>query len=134
MVIKKTFPANDQEMDTAIGFIEQELEYVNFPAALMVKIPVACEEVFVNICHYAYPDSLGDVTIEISRDSNRFQVEFIDSGIPFNPLAHEKTDISVPIVDRPIGGLGIFMVRKWADEVSYRYEDGQNILTIVKKC
>ena len=57
---------------------------------------------------------------------------FMDEGIPYNPLAKEDPDIALSVEDRPIGGLGIFMVKKSMDDMQYRYEDGKNILSVIK--
>ena len=84
---------------------------------------------------YAYPDSEGfaDILLAIDPSARTVEITFIDSGIPYNPLAKEDPDVTLAAKDRQIGGLGIFMVKKSMDDVRYEYKDGQNILTIVKK-
>ena len=96
-------------------------------------LDVAVEELFVNIASYAYVDKTGiaDITIEL-LPGQVVQITFRDSGIPYNPLEKPDPDITKPAEEREIGGLGIYIVKKSMDEVLYRYEDGQNILTIRK--
>ena len=99
-----------------------------------MQIELAIEEIFVNIASYAYPSGSGDVTItaDVSGVPKTLTVAFQDSGTPFDPLAKEDPDITLPIEQRRIGGLGIFLVKEYMDDVSYRYADGKNILTIKK--
>jgi anti-sigma regulatory factor (Ser/Thr protein kinase) len=96
------------------------------------NINIAVEEIFVNIAHYAYPSGDGDIAVSVCIDQNRLTIEFRDSGTPYDPLAKTDPDTTLSADDREIGGLGIFMVKKLMDDVSYRYEDGKNILTIHK--
>lgn len=100
-----------------------------------MQIDVAVEELFVNIAQYAYAPGIGVATIrlEIQEDPFVVVITFIDNGIPYNPLAKEDPDITLSAEERPIGGLGIYMVKKSMDEVSYEYKDGQNILRIKKQ-
>ena len=99
-----------------------------------MQIDVAIEEIFVNIAHYAYPGGEGNAVIEVEADSSAKNVliVFEDNGIPYNPLEKEDPDISLSADDRPVGGLGIFMVKKTMDGMSYEYKDNRNRLTIVK--
>ena len=95
---------------------------------------MAVEEIFVNISEYGYDISAGPVTISAGTDgeSSAVLVKIADSGLPFDPLENKSPDLTVPIAQRRKGGLGIFIVRRVMDEVSYEYKDGQNILTMIK--
>ena len=88
----------------------------------------------MNIVHYAYNPQVGKATIRCEVTDNPMQViiQFLDSGIPFDPLAKEDADITLSAEERNIGGLGIFMVKQSMDEVNYEYMDGKNVLTIRK--
>ena len=66
------------------------------------------------------------------RRFSDFTITFIDGGMPYDPLAKEDPDVTMPAEDRQIGGLGVFMVKKTMDDVAYEYRDGQNILTLKK--
>jgi serine/threonine-protein kinase RsbW len=93
-------------------------------------LAVATEEVFVNICRYSYPEEEGEVKVSCFLEGKRFVVEFSDSGIPFDATSLPDPDITAGIMERAIGGLGIFLARKMTDEVRYRREDGRNVLRI----
>lgn len=120
----------------AIGFVLSLLEENRCDSpAISMQVELAIEEIFVNIASYAYPSGRGDVTIaaEVSGDPKELTVVFKDSGVPFDPLAKEDPDITLPIEQRRIGGLGIFLVKDTMDDVTYRYADGMNILTMKKE-
>ena len=124
-----------ENLDTVIDFVSAELEKAGCPLDLQSKIALAVEEVFVNIVYYAYksvtPSEIGGVIIRMAVDSE-VTIEFEDKGKAYNPLEKEDPDINAAAVDREIGGLGIFMVKKIMDSVEYRYEDGKNILILRK--
>ena len=102
---------------------------------LQTAICVAIEEVFVNVAHYAYGQSQGDVRLDVAFDKETRIVTFrmVDKGIPFDPLKKPDPNITLSAEEREIGGLGIFITKKTMDQVSYSYENGQNILTMTKK-
>ena len=97
-------------------------------------IRLAAEELVVNIVDYAYPEGGDDyLDVEIERDEERITLCFRDGGVPFNPLDQPPPDISQPLEQRPIGGLGFFIVTKKMDSVTYEYTGGENVLTVMKK-
>lgn len=97
------------------------------------KLKLACEEIVVNVTSYAYPEgSDGFLDVYIRKD-DRIVIRFEDGGVPFNPLEHENPDTTLSWDERPIGGLGIFLVRSMMDDVRYTYENQKNVLTIEKK-
>ena len=126
--------ADTSELDQVLSFADAILEAMDCPMKVQMQIDIAIEEIFVNIAHYAYPDGTGDAVIEIETDESKKSVKitFIDEGKPYDPLQNEDPDITLSAEDRPIGGLGIFMVKKSMDEVSYEYKDNKNQLTIRK--
>ena len=98
-----------------------------------MKLKLACEEIVVNVTSYAYPEgSDGFLDVYIRKDG-RIVIRFEDGGVPFNPLEHEDPDTTLSWDERPIGGLGIFLVRSMMDDVRYTYENQKNVLTIEKK-
>ena len=127
-----TIKALVENVDEVLDFINAELEQADCSMKLQMQIDIAVEELFVNIAHYAYPEGPGDAAIfcDVSGDPLCCSITFVDSGIPYDPLAKEDPDITLSAEERDIGGLGIFMVKKSMDEVSYEYVDGQNRLTI----
>jgi len=132
-MIRKVFPASISELEAADAFVDEELEKNDVPMKASIQLKVALEEIFVNVAHYAYPNGDGDVTLELDITDGIVTLSFIDSGMPFDPLAKPDPDITLSAEERNIGGLGIFMVKKTMDDVTYRFENNQNILTLVKK-
>ena len=100
---------------------------------VQTQICVAVEEIFVNIASYAYAPGEGDAWIDMSTEGGTAEIVFRDRGMPFDPLAKKDTDVTLSAAERQIGGLGIYMAKKSMDDVVYRYENGENILTIRKK-
>lgn len=98
------------------------------------QIRTAVEELFVNISKYAYDSGEGPVTVKAGtvQSGSLAVVSFSDKGSPFDPLSRPDPELKGPVIERRKGGLGIFMVKKMMDEVSYEYIDGQNIITIKK--
>ncbi len=97
------------------------------------KIQLALEEALVNICTYAYPEEPGNAEVSCQQDNSRFIIEIIDSGIPFDMTSIPAPDLPSSIEKRKIGGLGIFLIKRMADEVSYRREGNFNILRLTVK-
>lgn len=130
----KTFDAETINLSEVLEFIDSILEENDCPMKTQLQIDVAAEEIFVNVAHYAYKPDIGpvEVRIEISGEPKSASIAFIDSGKPYNPLEMPDPDINIPIEERQEGGLGIFMVKKSMDDVSYEFVNGQNQLTIRK--
>jgi anti-sigma regulatory factor (Ser/Thr protein kinase) len=123
-----------ENLSDVLSFVDEQLEAADCPMKIQMQIDIAVEEIFVNIAHYAYPEAEGEAVIyvEPGEGSSSVTITFEDEGIPYDPLKNEDPDITLSADDRPIGGLGIFMVKKSMDEVSYEYKDGKNRLTIKK--
>ena len=134
-MMNKTFPARTEVLSDVLGFVDQTLESCECPMKIQTAICVAIEEVFVNVAHYAYTDGEGDVTLGIEFDAASREITFrmTDKGTPFDPLKKPDPDITLSVEEREIGGLGIFITKKTMDTVSYAYENGENVLTMIKK-
>ena len=132
--MKMTVDATVDNLNKVLAFIDEQLEANNCPMRVMLEIDVAAEEIFVNVASYAYTSGIGSVAIEVNFEEKpkAVAIRFIDSGIPYNPLEKEDPDVTLPAEKRGIGGLGVFMVKKSMDEVTYEYKDGKNHLTIRK--
>ena len=115
-------------------FVDNELEARDCPIKAQMQIDVAIDELFSNIAYYAYGDEHGNATVQvdITDDPLAVEITFIDNGVPYDPLAKEDPDVTLSAEDRPIGGLGIFIVKKSMDAIAYEYKDGKNILSIKK--
>ena len=102
---------------------------------LRFKLRLSIEETVENVVQYAYKDSIGWMEVETELDENGLMLTVIlkDAGKPFNPLEKPDPDINLPLEEREIGGLGIYLCKQFMDDVQYRYEDGCNILTMKKE-
>lgn len=116
------------------AFVDEQLEQLECPIKTQMQVDVAIDELFSNIAYYAYNPEIGSATVrvEVTEDPIAVVITFIDNGVPYDPLAKADPDVTLPIEERGIGGLGIYMVKKTMDDVSYEYKDGQNILKIKK--
>ena len=130
-----TIDATVQNIEKVTAFVDEQLAQLNCPLKAQMQIDIAIDELFGNIAHYAYNPKTGPATVRIDvlQEPLSVVVTFIDNGKAYDPLAREDPDISLTAQEREIGGLGIFMVKKCMDEISYEYKDGQNILCIKKK-
>ena len=131
----KTFPAKIEALSDVLGFVDQTLENCECPMKIQTAICVAIEEVFVNVAKYAYKDGEGEMSLGIGFDAQSRTITFrmTDRGVPFDPLKKPDPDITLSAEDREIGGLGIFITKKTMNSVEYAYENGENILTMIKK-
>lgn len=133
---EKRFPARLEELEGVQSFIGEVLETFDCSMKSQMQIEIAVEEIFVNIARYAYdPAQGGDVLIRCGAEGEPCQavIQFVDRGVPFDPLAKEDADVTLSAEERKIGGLGILMVKKTMDGMEYQYEDGKNVLTL-RKC
>ena len=130
-----TIAATVENIEVVTDFVDQQLEELACPMKAQMQIDIAIDELFSNIAHYSYNPEVGQATVRVEVVENPLAVTitFIDNGIPYDPLAKEDPDLTLSAEERQIGGLGIYMVKKSMDEITYEYKDGQNILSI-KKC
>lgn len=130
-----TIDATVENIQKVTSFVDEQLESLNCPVKAQMQIDIAIDELFGNIAHYAYNPEVGPATVrvDVMQDPLSVVVTFIDNGVAYDPLAREDPDVALTAEEREIGGLGIYMVKKSMDEISYEYKDGQNILRIKKE-
>ena len=131
---KITVEATLENLQTVIDFATERLEARDCSMKVVMQTELVIEEIFVNIASYAYKPEIGPATfcLEFEENPDAALMTFIDEGRPYNPLEQEAPDTTLAIEDRNIGGLGIFLVKKNVDEISYEYSDGKNILRMKK--
>ena len=115
-------------------FVETIAQESNLDQSMAMTLNLALEEAVTNVIMYAYPkgsQGLVDLEAIVRKDSLVFILS--DSGKPFDPTAAPSADISLNVEERPIGGLGIYMVMNIMDKVVYRRDNDRNILTMTKK-
>ncbi|MBQ9030219.1 MAG: anti-sigma factor antagonist [Parasporobacterium sp.] len=126
--------AKKEHLPLVLAFIDQYLEGTDASSKTRNQMHLIAEEIFVNITEYAYREKPGDVILkmELSEDGMKARLTFMDQGIAYNPLEKEDPDLTLGAEERPIGGLGIYLTRKQADELSYEYKNGSNVLSVIK--
>jgi sigma-B regulation protein RsbU (phosphoserine phosphatase) len=129
-----TIEATIDNIPAVTEFVDRKLEELDCPMKIQAQIDVAIDELFSNIAKYAYNPDTGPATVrvEVENDPMAVIITFIDHGMPYDPLSNKDPDVNIGLEDRMIGGLGIFLVKKTMDDISYEYKDGQNILKIRK--
>ena len=127
-------PAVVDSIPEVTDFVNAELEAVGCPMKAQIQIDVAIDEVFSNIANYAYGAGTGEATVRFeTMDAPRsVRLTFIDTGVAYNPLEAPDPDVTLAADERQMGGLGVYLVKKTMDDVSYEHVDGRNILRITK--
>ena len=134
-MIEVTVSATKDSISKFIASVDGELGRIGCPPKANAQIDICIDEILGNIARYAYGSGTGDATVRLDFDEAQRLVSltFVDSGMPFDPRDVPEPDTTSSLEDRPIGGLGLFMVRNLVDSMAYRREDGQNVLTICKR-
>ena len=121
------------ELPSLAEKIEELAEKWGLSLKLAMNINLVIEEALTNIIFYAFTDEdQHKIKISLSLTNNRLMIQITDGGIPFNPLAQQQPDITLPAEERPVGGLGIFLISQIMDEMHYSRQNNLNILTINK--
>lgn len=126
--------ADEKNYKEAQAFVRSLLLSLCLDGKALKQLELVVEELFVNISHYAYGKEGGSVRIfvEVDLTLRGVKIVFCDSGIPFNPLELNEPDVTLSADKRPVGGLGIFLAKKYMDKLEYKRSDGMNVLTVCK--
>lgn len=128
-----TLPNDINTIPRLSEFIDNICEDLGVDMSVTMSLNLAMEEAVVNVMNYAYPvGTSGEVSITVVANERRIQFVIADSGKPFDPTAKDEVDTTLSAEDRPIGGLGIHLVRQIMDSVNYEYANDRNILTLCK--
>lgn len=130
-----TVLAERDNFSTLMTFVENVARAIGFSKSELYRVNLAAEEAIINVINYAYPQDVGLISLvceEVTTPRKGIKLQISDQGIPFDPLAKVDPDIEQAIEDRPIGGLGIHLVKKNANEISYQRDNDTNIFTIVR--
>ena len=125
--------ASIENLNGVIDFINSELERHNCPPNIQSDINLAAEEIFTNIANYAYQPASGSAAISIAVGKEEAVVRFEDTGKIYNPLEHPKPAMEKPLMERDVGGLGVFLVKKIMDKVDYERIENRNVLVLTKR-
>ena len=123
-----------QQVPQLAAFVEEVAEGIGADASTTMNLNLAMEEAVVNVMNYAYPEgTTGDIDIDADYRDDTLTFVICDSGTPFDPTGNDEPDTTLSAEERPIGGLGIFLVQQLMDSVAYKRKDNKNILTLKKK-
>lgn len=121
------------ELNRLVVFLEELEEEWELPMGLIPSINLALEEALTNVIFYAYEKNTeNEITVDFSREGKKLTIVITDTGKPYDPLQKEDPDVSLSAEDRPIGGLGIFLIKQIMDEVSYQRIENKNQLIMIK--
>jgi anti-sigma regulatory factor (Ser/Thr protein kinase) len=130
---KTSCVAKLENLSLITGFVEECADHFNLESGRKYGLLIAVEEAFVNVCSYAYPNEDGGFEVSCAADQNGFVLELSDSGLPFDVMSLPDPDTTLDVMDRDVGGLGVYFIRKFSDEASYRRENDRNILRLLFK-
>ena len=129
-----TLPNDIETIPQLNEFIDGFCEQRDIDNDITMSLNLAIEEAVVNVMNYAYPEgTVGYVDIDVEADDNYVTFVISDTGKPFNPTQKDEVNIALSVEERPIGGLGIHLVRQIMDSINYERTDGKNVLTLRKK-
>ena len=133
-MIKKRFNPISDRSSEIVAFLMSSPDMPTDPD-LRFKIELSVEEAVDNVVQYAYEGGIGWLEAGTSLDDKSLvlTIELRDAGVPFNPLEKDDPDITLSAKERPVGGLGIYLCKQMMDSISYRYEDGNNVLVMTKR-
>ena len=130
-----TVEATVESIPVITEFVDGQLEQFDCPMKAQAQIDIAIDELFSNIVQYAYYHGTGPATVrvEVMEEPLSVVITFLDPGVPYDPLAKADPDVTLSAEERDVGGLGIYIVKKNMNEITYEYKDGKNILRIRKE-
>ena len=122
------------ELENIFAAVEGMADQEAWPPELVFRVNLALEELVLNIMDYGYDEGVHEIEITLTSEADALTIEIVDGGRPFDPLKDApEPDVNAPIEDRPIGGLGVHLVRTMMDQMHYRREKGKNHLTMVTR-
>lgn len=122
------------EIPRAHQLLDELAVHVGLSPKACANLHVALEEHLTNVINYGYsPGQVGRIALRLDSSPESLHVEIEDDARPFNPLLAPPVDVHQPLEERPIGGLGIHLIRQLTDELRYEYRSGHNVLTLIKQ-
>ena len=121
------------EIDTLHGHLDKFARMYKLSKRCLLELDLAAEELFTNIVSYGFKDDQEhQISVQITCEGGELVLRIEDDGVPFNPFGLETPDVSAPMAEREIGGLGIHLVRTMMDEYLYQRQINKNVVTLVK--
>jgi anti-sigma regulatory factor (Ser/Thr protein kinase) len=121
------------ELGRLAGFAEEFARTHGLPEAERARLLIVLEELFTNAVKHGYPNgTAGRIEVALALNKSRLEIDFRDDGRPFDPLSHSSPDLDRPPADRPLGGLGLLLLRSLVHEASYCRDRGRNRLVLIR--
>lgn len=122
------------EIERLSAIVDEFGEQHDIPAKVLFALNVSLDEILTNVISYGYADGLShDIIVRLACRDGTVEIEVEDGARAYNPLTTPEPDLTKPVEERPIGGLGVHLLRKMMDSIEYRRERDRNILTFRKK-
>ena len=133
MELNLTIVNRIEELRRLAALVEEFGAGENWAPDLVFQVNLVIEEVAINVINYGHDGGLHEIEIALTSELDALTIEVIDDGRAFDPTEDAKVpDVTLPMEERPVGGLGVYLVRTMMDEMRYRREEGRNHLTLVK--
>ena len=129
-MLRRTVPADLDRTGDVTRMVREAAAAAGFPAERALRLELAVEEAFVNICRHAFPDGGGEVVVRLRPEAGQLTVELEDAGPAFDPLGVRTQLEGHDLESRSPGGVGLPMIRRLADSVTYRRLRGRNRLSL----
>jgi serine/threonine-protein kinase RsbW len=128
-----TIESDSSEIPAVSASLEAIMHAHGFSTDDILDTQLAVEEVITNIIDHGYKNACGEIIISCRINLNQAEIQIKDTAPRFDPLSLPEPELDGTIQDRKIGGLGVFLIRQVMDEIAYRYENGRNILVLIKR-
>jgi serine/threonine-protein kinase RsbW len=122
------FPARLEEIPRVVAFVVGRTKRGVSPENA-ARLELAVEEWTANVCHHAYSQAGGTLTVAVRQEPERVLVEISDAGRSFDPTSFEEPDVRAPLAERKLGGLGVLLIRRMLEDVHYRRDGDRNVVT-----
>jgi len=122
-----------EEIPKVSALLDEEMQTYGFGREEILDTQLAVEEAITNVINHGYKKPGGEIIVSCRISPDRIEVQIIDAAPRFDPLSVPEPELDSTIEDREAGGLGVFLIRQVMDEISYRYENGKNILVLIKR-
>jgi anti-sigma regulatory factor (Ser/Thr protein kinase) len=133
MELNLTIENRIEELRRLAALVEEFGAGENWPPDLVFQVNLVLEEVAINVIYYGHDGGLHEIEIALTSELDALTIEVIDDGRAFDPTKDATVpDVTLPMEERSVGGLGVYLVRTMMDEMRYRREGGRNHLTLVK--
>ena len=130
-IATRRYPARVDDLPAVTEFVSECAERFGLDGRARFGLLLALEEAFVNICRYAYAGGAGVAELSCESEADAFVLDIADWGKPFDVLSLPEPDITGDLMHRPVGGLGAHFIRRFSNGVTYRRDDGRNVLRMV---